>query len=142
MFTTPALDDTDAQAILDGAREHARARGWCVSISVCDAGGHLLGLLRLTGANPASADIAAAKARTAALLKRDTRLVEEMVNAGRTAFLSAPGLDGLLEGGVVILVDGHAVGGVGVSGVKAPEDAEVAAAGVAAWRTALAVGLA
>lgn len=139
MFTTPALDDTDVQAILDGAREHARARGWCVAIAVCDPGGHLLGFARLNGANPASASIAPAKARTAALMKRDTRLVEEMVNGGRTAFLSAPGLDGLLEGGVVILVDGHCVGGVGVSGVKAPEDAEVAAAGVAAWRAGLAV---
>lgn len=133
MFTTPALDDDDALAILAAARSHAQARGWCVSIAVCDAGGHLLGFVRLKGANPASAQIAPAKARTAALMKRDTRLVEEMVNGGRTAFLSAPGLDGMLEGGVAIVVDGQCIGAVGVSGVKATEDAEVAAAGIAAW---------
>ena len=134
MFTTPALDDDDAQALLAAARAHARARGWCVAIAVCDAGGHLLGFVRLKGANPASASIAPAKARTAALMKRDTKLVEEMVNGGRTAFLSAPGLDGLLEGGVAIVVNGHCIGAVGVSGVKAVEDAEIAATAIAAWR--------
>ena len=75
-----------------------------------------------------------AKARTAALMKRDTKLVEEMVNGGRTAFLSAPGLDGQLEGGVAIVVDGQCIGAVGVSGVKAMEDAEIATIAIAAWR--------
>lgn len=134
MFTIPALDDDDAQVLLAAARAHARARGWCVAIAVCDAGGHLMGFLRLKGANPASASIAPAKARTAALMKRDTKLVEDMVNGGRTALLSAPGLDGLLEGGVAIVVDGQCVGAVGVSGVKAVEDAEIAATAIAAWR--------
>ena len=75
--------------------------------------------------------MATAKARTAALGKRESKLYEEMINQGRTAFLSAPGLAGLLEGGVPILVDGHLVGAVGVSGVKSSEDAQVARAGVA-----------
>jgi glc operon protein GlcG len=132
MFTAPVLDHEDALAMLTAAQAHALAHQWPVSIAVCDAGGHLLAFVRLKGANAASAQIAPAKARTAALLKRDTRLVEEMVNGGRTAFLSAPGLDGQLEGGVAVMVDGHCIGGVGVSGVKAPEDAQVAAAGAAA----------
>ena len=51
--------------------------------------------------------------------------------AGATAFLSAP-LDGMLEGGVPIVVDGHVVGAVGVSGVKSIEDAQIAKAGIAA----------
>ena len=57
---------------------------------------------------------------------------EEMINNGRTSFLSAPVLDGLLEGGVPIVIDGHCLGAVGVSGVKSSEDAQIARAGIAA----------
>src|SRR2546427_7415154 len=49
------------------------------------------------------------------------RSYEDMINNGRTAFLSAPTLDGLLEGGVAIMKDGQCLGAVGVSGVKASE---------------------
>ena len=46
--------------------------------------------------------------------------------------LRAPELDGMLEGGVPILVEGQVVGAVGVSGVKSAEDAQIAKAGIAA----------
>lgn len=55
-----------------------------------------------------------------------------MINQGRVSFLSAPGLQGLLEGGVPILVDGQCVGAIGVSGVKSSEDVEIGRAGIAA----------
>jgi glc operon protein GlcG len=55
-----------------------------------------------------------------------------MINGPRTAFLSAPGLEGMLEGGVPVMVQGHCVGAVGVSGVKSSEDAQIARAGIAA----------
>ena len=57
--------------------------------------------------------------------------VEDMINNGRTAFLSAP-LDGMLEGGVPVLVDGQVVGSVGVSGAKPDQDVQVAKAGIEA----------
>jgi uncharacterized protein GlcG (DUF336 family) len=79
-----------------------------------------------------SAAIAPAKARTSALGRRETKVYEEMINGGRTSFLSAPLIDGMLEGGVPILVEGHCVGAVGVSGVKSSEDAQIARAGIAA----------
>ena len=106
--------------------------GWKVTIAVVDDGGHLLWLQRLDGAAPISAQIAPAKARTAALGRRESRLYEEMINQGRVSFLSAPGLEGLLEGGVPILVDGECVGAVGVSGVKSTEDVQIGKAGIAA----------
>ncbi len=74
--------------------------------------------------------IATEKARTAALGRRETKAYEDMVNGGRSAFLSAPLLTSL-EGGVPIRVGGQVVGAVGVSGVKAGEDAQVALAGAA-----------
>ncbi len=55
---------------------------------------------------------------------------EEMIKAGRNAFLSAP-LTAMLEGGVPIVVDGQVIGAVGVSGVKSNQDAQVANAGIA-----------
>jgi glc operon protein GlcG len=103
-----------------------------VTIAVVDDGGHLLWLQRLDGVAPISAQIAPAKARTAALGRRDSRIYEEMINGPRTAFLSAPGLEGMLEGGVPVMVQGHCVGAVGVSGVKSSEDAQIARAGIAA----------
>ena len=64
--------------------------------------------------------------------RRDSKGYEDMINGGRTAFLSAPVVDGLLEGGVPIMKDGQCLGAVGVSGVKANEDAQIARAGIAA----------
>jgi len=55
-----------------------------------------------------------------------------MINGGRVSFLSAPSLQGLLEGGVPVMVDGACIGAVGVSGVKSSEDAQIARAGIAA----------
>ena len=69
--------------------------------------------------------------RASWLLARDT-IYEEVINGGRTSFLSAPELKGMLEGGVPILKDGQCLGAVGVSGVKSTEDAQIARAGIAA----------
>jgi glc operon protein GlcG len=132
MQTRPYLSLADVQVIGDAARAEAVAHGWAVTIAIVDDGGHLLWLQRLDGAAPVSAHIGPGKARTAALGRRESRLYEEMINQGRVSFLSAPGLESLLEGGVPIMVDGHCVGAVGVSGVKSNEDAQIARAGIAA----------
>jgi glc operon protein GlcG len=132
MNSKPVLTLGDARAAAAAAETEATAHGWAVTIAIVDDGGHLLWLQRLDGAPPISAEIAVAKARTAALGRRDSKGYEDMINQGRTAFLSAPVLQGMLEGGVPILAGGHCVGAVGVSGVKAAEDAQVARAGVAA----------
>jgi glc operon protein GlcG len=126
------LEFDDVKRVVAAAEAHARKNSWAVTIAVVDAGGHLLWLQRLDGAAPISAQIAPAKAHTAALGRRESKIYEDMVNQGRVSFLSAPGLQGLLEGGVPILVDGQVVGAVGVSGVKSFEDAEIANAGIAA----------
>ena len=128
----PFLSLEDARRIAAAAEAEALAHGWAVSIAVVDDGGHLLWLQRLDGAAPVSAQIGPAKARTAAIGRRESRVYEETINQGRTAFLSAPGLEGMLEGGVPVLVEGHCVGAVGVSGVKSSEDAQIARAGIAA----------
>ena len=131
MKSKATLEAGEVDQILATASAHAIANHWAVSIAVCDDGGHLLGLRRLDGAAPISAYICSAKARTSALGRRESRIYEEVINGGRTSFLSAPLLQGMLEGGVPIMIDGHCVGAVGVSGVKSEQDAEIARAGIA-----------
>ncbi len=132
MNNKPTLTAEDARAIAAAAEAEATRNAWQVTIAVVDDGGHLLWLQRLEGAAPISAEIAPAKARTAALGRRESKVYEDMINQGRTSFLSAPTLRGMLEGGVPILAQGQCVGAVGVSGVKSSEDAQIARAGIAA----------
>jgi glc operon protein GlcG len=132
MKTKAVLELAEVKSIAAAAEAEALANQWAVSIAIVDDGGHLLWLQRLDGAAPISAQIAPAKAQTAALGRRESRVYEEVINGGRYSFLSAPGLHGLLEGGVPILKDGQCIGAVGVSGVKSTEDAQVARAGIGA----------
>lgn len=128
MNSKAILSQAEVSQILAASRSEAQANQWPVTIVVVDDGGHPLALERLDGASPISAYIATEKARTSALGRRESKGYEEMVNGGRTAFLSAP-LITSLEGGVPIIVDGQVIGAVGVSGVKAEQDAQVAKAG-------------
>jgi len=125
----PVLARDDVARILERSRAEAQANHWAVTIAIVDDGGHPLALERLDGASPASAYIATEKARTSALGRRASGDYEEMIKAGRNAFLSAP-LTAMLEGGLPIVVDGQVVGAVGVSGVKSNQDAQVASAGI------------
>lgn len=131
MKTKSVLTQTEVTQILAAARTEAQNNGWAVSIAVTDDGGHLLGFERLDGCAPIGGYIAIEKARTSALGRRESKGYEEMVNGGRTAFVTAPQLTSL-EGGVPVIIDGETIGAVGVSGVKADQDAQVAKAGVAA----------
>lgn len=134
MLTKPVLSHEDVKKIAAAAEAEAVANKWAVSISIVDDGGHALWFQRLDGAAPISSHIAPSKARVAALGRRESKVYEEMINNGRVSFLSAPEMPGMLEGGVPIIVDGHVVGAVGVSGVKSNEDAQVAKVGIAALR--------
>lgn len=131
MQSKAVLGQAEVTRIITAAREEAQRKQWKVTIAVVDDGGHPLALERLDGCAPIAAYIATEKARSAALGRRDTKGYEDMVNAGRTAFVSAPLLTSL-EGGLPVLVDGQVVAAIGVSGVKAEQDAHVAAAGIAA----------
>ena len=132
MKTKSVLEFADIKAIAAGAEAEAMKNNWAVSIAIVDDGGNLQWFQRLDGAAPISALIAPSKARTSAMGRRESKVYEDMINGGRASFLSAPGLEGMLEGGVPILKDGQCLGAVGVSGVKSSEDAQIAKAGIAA----------
>ena len=110
MHSKPVLGREEVARVLGAAREEAQRQGWAVSIAVVDDGGHPLALERLDGCAPIGAYIATEKARSAALGRRETKRYEDMINGGRSAFLSVPLLQATLEGGVPILVDAQVVG--------------------------------
>jgi len=131
MNSKKVLSLSDVHTIIQAARTEATQQQWAVCIAIVDDGGHPLALERLDGCAPISAYISLEKARSAALGRRETKTYEDMVNAGRSAFLSAPLLT-TLEGGVPIIVEGQVIGAVGVSGVKSDQDAKIAKAGITA----------
>src|ERR1041385_7742815 len=105
-----------ARVALAASEAEALKNGWRVVIAVVDDGGHPVAMARLDGAQWSSISTAVEKARAATAWKRPTRLLEESVNNGRTAFLPISQGMGLLQGGVPIEVDGGVVGAIGVSG--------------------------
>ncbi|AVH39233.1 hypothetical protein AL532_24395 [Pseudomonas monteilii] len=131
MHSKFVIGQAEVARVLAAARQEALVQHWNVTIAVVDDGGHPLALERMDGCAPASAYIAVEKARTSALGRKETRDYEEMVNSGRTAFVTAPLLTSL-EGGVPLRVEGQVVGAIGVSGVKSEQDAQVAKVGAAA----------
>jgi uncharacterized protein GlcG (DUF336 family) len=126
-----------ARLILAAAEAEAVRNKWPVVIAVVDDGGHAIVLSRQDGTQWSSVETAVEKARAAVAWKRPTRVLEEMVNNGRTAFLSIAQGMGILQGGVPIEVEGQIVGAVGVSGVKASDDELIALAGVNALKGAV-----
>lgn len=120
-----------AKRILAAAEAEARKNSWTVAIAVVDEAGNLVAFQKLDDTQVGSIDIAIAKARTAARMKRPTKALEDAVAGGRTVMLAVDGLMPL-EGGVPVTVDGRIIGAVGVSGVTSQQDAQVAAAGAAA----------
>lgn len=102
------------------------------AIAVVDDGGNLLYLERLDGTFAAGATVSIGKARTAVLFKRPTSFFEKIIRDGRTPMVALEDFTPL-QGGVPIIVDGHVVGGIGVSGAaSAQQDEELAVAGAAA----------
>jgi glc operon protein GlcG len=119
-----ALDQAGAQTILRAARKRAQQRNAPSAIAVVDPAGDLLAFQRMDGVRPASVDLAIGKARTAARLRRPTEEIEDSINQGRTAFVTAN--IAALRGGVPIRVSGEVVGAVGVAGLSKETDTEIA----------------
>ena len=126
------LDQAGAQTVLQAARESAQQRNAPSAIAVVDPAGDLLAFQRMDSVRPASADLAIDKARTAARLQRSTAEIEDNINQGRTAFVTAGIL--VLRGGVPIRVNGAVVGAVGVAGLSKEIDDEIANTAAAALR--------
>ena len=121
----PALTREGAQMAAEAAAAVATARGVWPVVAVVDAGGELMHLWRPDCAQVASVQVAADKARTAALYRRPSKDFEDQAAHGRPSALhlarAVP-----LQGGMPIVHGGHVAGAVGVSGASsAGEDQEL-----------------
>jgi glc operon protein GlcG len=124
------LDQAGAQTVLQAAKEGAQQRKAPSAIAVVDPAGDLLAFERMDGVRPASADLAIQKARTAARLRRSTAEIEDNIDRGRTAFVTAEIV--ALRGGMPVQVNGETVGAVGVAGLSKENDTEIARTAAAA----------
>lgn len=129
MLTRSILSADEATRMVAACKAEAEKNQWRVTIAVVDEAGLLMHLERMDGAVPQSPDIAIRKARTAALTRTSTKVLEDVAK-DRPGTLAFP--DRLpVQGGIPLMYDGQCVGAIGVSGAKSPEDEIVALAGAA-----------
>ena len=124
--TYSVLTNAGAQAAVKAAEQMAAELKAPSAIAVVDQSGNLLAFERLDGVRVGSIDLAIGKARSAALLQRPTEQIEDNINKGRTAFVTAGFMS--LRGGVPIRVNGQVVGAIGVAGLNKDNDVKIATA--------------
>ncbi|MBB5391499.1 MULTISPECIES: heme-binding protein [unclassified Herbaspirillum] len=130
----PVLTLAAAQQVISAAQAKAQAENWPCVISVVDAAGLPLALVRMDNAAvPAGVEIAPGKARTAALFRRPSGALEDAINGNRPAVATARGFV-LMRGGLPLVADGQIVGAIGVSADTPQHDEEIARAGAAALK--------
>jgi glc operon protein GlcG len=130
-YGTP-IDLATAQKAIMGAEAEAKKHNWKIAISVVDTHGELVAHATIDGTLYASIGYAQAKARTAARLKRPSKVLADAVNGGSPSTLSLTIVDhdAAAEGGFPILIDGKVIGAIGASGGLGAQDAVVAKAGL------------
>ncbi|MDN5001862.1 heme-binding protein [Bradyrhizobium sp. GCM10027634] len=124
----------EARLVADAARAEALRHGWPMVIAIADSTGHLVLLYRLDQAQHGSVLVAQQKATTSVDFRRATVAFESALADGGL-HLRLLGMTNLtpLEGGLPILREGRVIGAIGVSGMQSTQDAQVAAAGLAAF---------
>lgn len=124
----PTLSLALTKKIMAAAEAEAIKNSWPVVIAIVDDGGNLLCLQRLDEAQFGSVELAIRKAQSAVAFKRPTKYWEEMLVAGQQRVLSFPGVLPS-EGGIPLTYRQKIIGAIGVSGVRAAEDGQIARAG-------------
>jgi len=127
----PAITLEQAKKVMAGAEAEAKKNNWNVVISILDSGGNVVMVHRMDGAQWGSIEVAREKAYSAVAFRRPTKAFEDGLGQGgvNLRILRLPGASPL-EGGLPIVVDGKLIGSVGVSGVTAPQDAQIGRAGI------------
>ena len=121
-----------ARKMVAAAETEAERNHWRGVIAVVDDGGWVILLERMDhAAMTASVELAEGKARSAALFKKPTQALEDAINHGRYAAITARGFIEM-QGGLPIMVDDEVIGGIGASFATPEEDEQVAKAGLAA----------
>jgi uncharacterized protein GlcG (DUF336 family) len=130
--TKTSITRDSAVALAVAARDAATKISLNLAIAVTDDGGHLIAFERADATPFLAAEVAVNKAWTAASFGLDTMIWNQVVAQPATAPLANHPRVMPVGGGVPIVVDGHVVGGIGISGGNAQQDHDVAVAALKA----------
>ena len=122
-----------AKKVAAAALAPAHANSWTMVIAIVDPGGFLVYLEKMDQTQVGSIAIAQSKARSAAIFKRPTKMLQDVLARGGDG-LRVLRLQGAIpvEGGVPLIVAGALVGALGISGGSSAEDEVCAEAGAKA----------
>ncbi|MFT2097583.1 GlcG/HbpS family heme-binding protein [Marinomonas sp. 2405UD66-6] len=133
MLTITRLDQSDAQLLIQGAREKALEIGIPMCIAITDESGSLIAFERMDGGKITSITVAQDKAFTAAAARKATHEYNQACVPGNLVFgihTEVGGRLSIVGGGLPITVNGEVVGGIGLSSGTPQQDMECAAAGI------------
>jgi glc operon protein GlcG len=132
LISKPILTLDVAKQIAAAAQAEAITNSWNVAIAIVDPAGLLVYFQKLDDTQLGSVEVSQAKARCAALYKRPSKALADVVTGGNVAMMSLPGVLAV-EGGLPLFADGQIVGAIGISGVMSNQDGIIAKAGVDAF---------
>ena len=109
----------------------ARKNNWSMAIAIVDPSGTLVYYEKMDNTQVGSAQFSIKKAKSAALFKRPTKVFQDRLASGN-AGLAVLAVEGAVpvEGGIPLMIEGHIVGAIGVSGDSSEHDGQCAQAGV------------
>jgi len=110
-----------AEAAISAAVAEATKRGWKLNVAVVDAGANLVAFQRMDGAQLASIAISEHKARTAAMFRRETKIIESGIQGGNVYMVTLDGAIGS-RGGIPLVEGGKLIGAIGCSGGTGSQD--------------------
>ena len=122
----------EAKRMVDAAIAEAERIGIKLSVSVCDAGGHLLAFNRMEGASFISAVAAQGKAVGAVGFGRDSSAIQGDSPSVQPIIATQGGRIIPAQGALAVIRDGEIVAAIGGSGGTAQQDEDCARVGLAA----------
>lgn len=128
MRNRPTLTSADVQRMMAACRKRATDNQLQVAIAIVDDAGFMLNVERLDGTSRIAGDVALGKARTAALMRRPSSVLQNLVDE-HPAIGSIPYIMPV-AGGLPIMVEQECVGAIGVSGALSEQDIDIAQAGI------------
>jgi glc operon protein GlcG len=124
-----AINLETAKKVAAAAAAEAKKNNWTAAIAIVDNHGFLVYYEMFDDTQTGSANFAVEKARTSAMFRRTSKELEDNITSGRVAVLGFPGATPI-EGGLPIVVSGKMIGAIGVSGMTAAQDGQIAKAGL------------
>jgi uncharacterized protein GlcG (DUF336 family) len=126
----PSISLETAKKVAAAALAEARKNNWTMAVAIVDPGGYLVYYEKMDNTQLAGAKVSMDKARSAALFKRPTKVMQEMLASGG-AGVRVLRLRGAIpvEGGLPLISEGKIIGAIGLSGDSSENDGRCAQAG-------------